>query len=189
MRKKVIRIVENIILTIIFVPLIIIAIRISYQSIFYPEKIPDIFGYKMFFIFDENMDQNLKYGDIAITYNKKVDDLKENNLIAFRNNMDTVTIHRINKITEEKNRDNKNTKIFIMNAVQNETIDTKFVKEEKVEGVVVNRIPKIGVTIYFLQQPIVILVISFCIIAVGGVCIYFAGKLDKKEMQELEAKK
>ena len=53
-----------------------------------------------------------------------------------------------------------------------------------IEGLLIKRIPKVGTVLYFIQQPLVMITISAIILAVGGVCIYIAGKLD-----DIDAKK
>ena len=155
MRKKI----ENTIYFAVLIPLIIIAISILYQKIVYPEKIPNIFGYKVFIVFDENMDSSLKYGDLVITNNKQTKKLKENDMIAYRSVDDKVTIHRIKKNEE--------------------------INENTDEGKVVNVIPHVGYTLYFIQQPINFLMISGAIIVAGGIGIIIAKKLDQKEMEKI----
>ena len=91
-KEKIGKTISTVIYIFILLPLIIALVRIAYQKVFYPEMIPDIFGYKMFVIFDENMDESLKYGDLVITYNKNLNDIKNSELIAYRNNFNTVTI-------------------------------------------------------------------------------------------------
>ena len=154
--RKVGKIIGNVIYVLILLPLIIVSARIAFQKVFYPEMIPDIFGYKMFVILDDNMDESLKYGDLVVTYNKKANDLKENELIAYRTDINTVTI------------------------------TSKNVNIDKFEGAVVNRIPKLGSVLYFISQPIVMLVISCIILSIGGVWIYFAKKLDEKDMKQIQ---
>ena len=157
--KKVGKIIENVIYVLILLPLVIASVRIVFQKILYPEMIPDIFGYKMFVILDENMDESLKYGDLVITYNQNKDKIEGNNLIAYRNDTNLVTI------------------------------TSKNVKMDKYEGLVVNIIPKLGSLLYFISQPIAMVIISCIILAIGGVWIYIAGKIDNKETIELELEK
>ena len=92
---------EDIIFYTIIIPIIIVSIIIIWQKIVTPDKIPDILGYKMFIVLDENMDQETEYGDLVFTHNVDTNDLKLNDLIAFRNNTNKVTIHRIINITED----------------------------------------------------------------------------------------
>lgn len=122
----------------ILIPLLAIALMIVYQSITEPDKIPDVFGWKIFMILDGNMDESIEYGDLVFTKNIDTKMLKENDVIAFRNAQNTVTIHRIINIeNKEENR------LFYTNALPNETNDTKVVKDTKVEGKLEKIIPYI----------------------------------------------
>ena len=51
-------------------------------------------------IFDKYMDDSIEYGDLVVTKNIEANKLKTGNTIAFRNNMNTVTIHKIINIEE-----------------------------------------------------------------------------------------
>lgn len=178
-KKSIASIVENIIYVCVLVPLIVITISIVFQLIVYPKKIPHIFGYKIFMIFDKYMDDSVEYGDLVVTRNIEANKLKTGNTIAFRNNMNTVTIHKIINIEEET---------LIMNTLKNETLDTKKVKKEKVEGILVYRIPKLGEIIYYIQQPWAIIAIGSIILIIGLIWIYIAQELDEKEKRQLEQK-
>lgn len=157
-KEKIGKTISTVIYIFILLPLIIALVRIAYQKVFYPEMIPDIFGYKMFVIFDENMDESLKYGDLVITYNKNLNDIKNSELIAYRNNFNTVTI-----LPKENNTD-------------------------RFEGAVVNRIPKLGSIMYYISKPIVIIIISCMILLIGGIWIFVAKKIDEKEYKKIKLK-
>lgn len=162
----------------ILIPLAIIAISLVWQVITKPHEIPNIFGYKMFIIFDQYMDDSIKEGDVVFTKNVNPDKLASGNIIAFRNGQDTVTIHKIIKVDEDKN-----SKFFKMNTLDTETNDTRYVKEKSVEGLMIFRIPKIGAILYFIQQPPVMVGGMLLIIACGLVWIYIAGKLDERDLE------
>ena len=149
-------IISNLIYTIILIPLIYIAISVVWQSITRPEEIPDIFGYKIFMILDRNM-QNVEYGDLVFTKNIDAEELEKGDVVAYRD----ITKNKVQMI-----RFTGKTHI------------------KHIEGLLVKRIPKIGATLYFIQQPLVMITISAIIVVVGGICIYIAGKLD-----DIDAKK
>ena len=184
--------IENVIYICILVPLVFITLNIVWQSITQPDKIPDIFGWKIFMVFDEYMDDRVESGDLVFVKNIKVDELKTNDIIAFRNAGNGVTLHRIIKIdeteiTDEESKGNRILKTFTMKTQTNETNDTRYVTEEKVEGLLVHRIPKLGAIIYFIQQPLAMLGISGVILIIGLICINIAGRLDEKDRKkELE---
>ena len=180
-KTKISLIVEDIIFYLILVPLIIISCLIIFQRIFEPDKIPDIFGFKIFAVLDEKMDETTNYGDLVFTKNIKPNDLKSSDIIAFRNNMNKVTIHQIINITDENN-----IKVFTMKTASNEIGDTKYVKEDNVEGIIIKRIAKVGLIIIYMQNPYVILLLICIILIIGLIIYYIAQELDKKEMAKQE---
>lgn len=170
---------EDIIFYTIIIPIIIVSIMIIWQKIVTPDKIPDIFGYKMFIVLDENMDQETEYGDLVFTHNVDTNDLKLNDLIAFRNNTNKVTIHRIINITEDNIG-----KQFEMQNSRNEVGDTKYVRDAQVEGIIIYRIPYIGIIIYSIQKPHVILTLIGIVLLIGLIAYYIAARLDKRDMEK-----
>ena len=170
---------EDIIFYTIIIPIIIVSIIIIWQKIVTPDKIPDIFGYKMFIVLDENMDQETEYGDLVFTHNVDTNDLKLNDLIAFRNNTNKVTIHRIINITEDNIG-----KQFEMQNSRNEVGNTKYVRDTQVEGIIIYRIPYIGIIIYSIQKPHVILTLIGIVLLIGLIAYYIAARLDKRDMEK-----
>lgn len=183
--------IEDTIYICILAPLVFITLRIVLITLTQPNIIPDIFGYKIFMIFDDSMDESIKYGDLVITRNVNPQNLKVNDLMAFRNAMNTVTIKRINYINEieefdKDTNENKSKKIFSMNVSENATSDIKSVSEENVEGLLVYKISKLGIIIYFIQQPLAMVGISCIILSFGLVWIYIAQELDERENRKSE---
>lgn len=170
---------EDIIFYVIIIPLILISITIIWQRLTEPDKIPDILGYKMFVVLDGDMDQAIEYGDLIFTHNIAPENLEKSNLIAFRNNTNKVTIHRIIKITE----DDIGRQFEMQNSV-NEVGDTKCVKENQVEGLIIHRIPNIGIILYKIQEPYIILILIVIVLLIGIVAYYIAGRLDKSDMKK-----
>ena len=170
-------IIEDVIFYVFIMPLVLITAAILLQTIIHPDKIPNIFGYKMFIVLDGNMEQSISYGDLTFTKNIDTNKLRVNDIIAFRNAEEKVTIHKISEITEENSE-----KIFVMQAKTNETNDTKYVKEDAVEGILINKIDKIGLIIMYLQEPFVFIFIA-CFIMIIGLILYYnvQGKEKKKE--------
>ena len=133
----------------------------------------------MFIVLDENMDQETEYGDLVFTHNVDTNDLKLNDLIAFRNNTNKVTIHRIINITEDNIG-----KQFEMQNSRNEVGDTKYVRDTQVEGIIIYRIPYIGIIIYSIQKPHVILTLIGIVLLIGLIAYYIASRLDKRDMEK-----
>lgn len=181
-KKNIFDILLDIIYLIFIIPLLIITLMVVYQSIRYPDKVPDIFGYKLFIILDEKMEETLEYGDLIFTYNINVDELKVGNIVAFRNLANTVTVHRIEEITKTE----EGSKVFMMKTQENEVFDTKSAKEEKIEGILTKRIPKIGLLIMILQEPLVMLLIIIIISVIGLIAYCIAAKLDERDIKKAE---
>lgn len=179
-KKNIFDILLDIIYLIFIIPLLIITLMVVYQSIRYPDKVPDIFGYKLFIILDEKMEETLEYGDLIFTYNINVDELKVGNIVAFRNLANTVTVHRIEEITKTE----EGSKVFMMKTQENEVFDTKSAKEEKIEGILTKRIPKIGLLIMILQEPLVMLLIIIIISVIGLIAYCIAAKLDERDIKK-----
>lgn len=189
--KRIRNIIGDVIYYVILIPLIIITLMVVYQSIAYPDKIPNIFGYKLFMILDDKMDETVEYGDLVFTKNIDCNILKKGNIIAFRNGVNTVTIHEIINIEEkteidQETNEEKMKKTFTMQTATNETLDTKYVEDEKVEGILVKRIAKIGTIIMFIQKPIHLLIIIAIILVIGAFVYFIAAKLDKRDMLKME---
>lgn len=163
-----------------FLLLVLIVFSVScmiiFKTITKPYEVPDIFSYKPFILLDENMDDSLKYGDLVITKIVNTGDLKIGDLIAYRNNENFVTMHRIEDIIEQDNE-----KTFTMKIVQNEVSTAKNVKEDNVEGIFINRYSNVGSWLMFIQDPFGLLFIVSIILIIGVIAYYVAEKLDKRE--------
>ncbi len=188
-KKSIGNIIENIIFSIILIPLCIVTINIALQVFTRPDDIPNIFGYKIFMILDDYMDDSVTFGDLVITKNIDANILENGNIIAFRNDENTVTIHKIIDIKEKTNEENIVTRTFTMNTLPGETLDTKYVKDEKVEGILIKVIPKLGAVIFFIQQPLAMIGIASIIAMCGTIWIFIAEQLDKKDEERLKQQK
>lgn len=171
-------IVDDVLFLILITLISITAISIVWQRYFLPDKIPDILGYKFFMVLDGKMDKSISYGDLLITRNVDPNDLSKEDVVAFRNNTNRVTVHRVEDITSDEDG-----RVFVMQTASNEVGDTKYVHDSQVEGVIIYRIPKLGAILIKYQEPPIFLAILFVVAIIGGVVYYFAWKLDKKEME------
>lgn len=188
--KRIIHIIEDIVYYAFLIPLTLAALIVVYQTIRYPDRIPDVFGYKIFMIMDEYMDDSVKFGDLVFTKNIATEKINIGDIIAFRNGQNTVTIHRVIDISEDKNSDtDENTKMFTMNTLENETLDTKYVSSDKIEGKLVHTIPKIGLIIMIIQDPLITVSIILVILIIGLIIYYIAQELDMRDIRLMELKK
>ena len=170
-------IIEDVIFYVVLMPLVIITVAILLQTIIFPDRIPNVFGYKMFIVLDGRMEQSISYGDLVFTKNIETNNIKNGDIIAFRNSEQKVTIHKVIGIDDQN-------KVFTMQTTTNETMDTKYANEQDVEGLLINKISKIGLVILFLQEPFVFIFLVCIILIVGMIAYYFAQELDKKDMKQ-----
>lgn len=171
----------------VFIPLVLITSNIGYQLLLYPDKVPNIFGYKFFMMLNEQGDGYTEYGDLIFTKIMDVDEYEIGDIIAFRNGMNTVTVH---KITEINTSIADNTKVFTMETVKNETDETKYVREMHVEGKMVRRYSNLGIVVMVAQDPLVLLLALIIVAIVGLIAYYIAQQLDERDLKrESEEKK
>ena len=177
--KKSTSIIEDIVYYVILAFIIGISCTIVLQNIINPEKIPDIFGYKLFAVVDDKMETSLYCGDLVISKNIEIDKLVAGDLVAFRNKTNKVTVHRIIRI-DEKNDEI----IFTMKTASNEVGDTKFVSEENIEGIIINRIENLGIVILIMQDPLIFVFLLCVILSIGLILYYVAQELDMKHISK-----
>ena len=146
--KKIIVIIVLIILT----PILFINGVILVNSYTHPEKIPSFFGWKPFIVLSGSMESQIYPGDIVVVKETNLDELKENEIIAFRED-DIVITHRIIEIVKE----NGETK-YITKGDNNNTQDSGYGAENQIEGVYRFKIKRLGNLAMFIQTPIGIVI-------------------------------
>ena len=181
----VIRVIK-IIFLILAIIILLIAGMIIYKANKYPDKVPDIFGYKPMIVLSGSMETSIYTGDLVFVKMVDTSILKVNDIIAFRNEQDKVTTHRIVEILS----DNGET-YFRTKGDNNNAEDANLVKSTDVEGIYVSRIPKVGKFLIFMQQPIGLAVILLIILVVGLIWLYIINRIDDKKYKiedEIERK-
>lgn len=131
------------------------------------------------------MEESLEFGDLIITKNIDTSILQKDNIVAFKNARNTVTVHKIKNIEVNNDKQRK----FNMYYIENETNDTKVVNDTAIEGILVKRISKLGLIIMIIQEPLVTLLIIIIILVIGLIVYYIAQQLDKKDEKKSEDKK
>ena len=167
----------------IIIPVILISCIIIYKGIRYPDKIPDVLGYKMFFILDDFMDESVGYGDLVFTKIIDPETLNNGDLIAFRNRFNRVTLHQIISI-----EDQKETRRFTFQTLVNETDDTRYATSENVEGLLIKIIPRLGIYLFFIQSIWGLLATILVIIIFGTIVYVVAAQLDGIEERRINGK-
>lgn len=185
---------DTVIYFVFIIPLSIVCLSVIYQSIRYPSEIPNIYGYKIFMILDQGFDNHLKYGDLVITKNIDYNILKINDLVAFRYGKNAVKINKISDIKEDfsldyKTNELRNIRFFSFNNTKIINENNNYTQDSDIEGILVNRIEKLGIVLYIIQQPLMLFGIICIILSIGMIIYYIAQKLDiadekKAELQE-----
>ena len=115
-KTEIMGLILKIVFLIIVIPIILMSIIVMIKANKYPDKIPDIFGYKPMIVLSGSMETAIY--TFALVFVKIVDTDKLNvgDVIAFRNEVDTVTTHRIINIVDKNGKryfetkgDNNNT--------------------------------------------------------------------------------
>ncbi len=175
-----------ILLLVILIPILAINIYIMVQASQDDNKVPSVFGYKPFIVLSGSMETEIHIGDLVIT--KEVDPatLKKDDVIAFRDEENTVTTHRIIDITEING-----TSYFVTKGDNNNTQDQNLVEYDDVEGIYIGRIIGIGNILYELSKPTTIIIVVFGVTIIFALLFHISNKKLKtqEELEFLEYKK
>ena len=159
-----------------------ICISVFIQTKVNPDKIPSIFGYKPFIVLSGSMESELYKGDLAIVKKVDVNTLKENDVIAFRDEKNHVVTHRIVNVI-----DNNGKTEFITKGDNNNTNDLGTVKLDDIEGKYSFKISKLGNVLLTLQKPLTLCILLVIILIAGVLWIGLGNnKLSSDERKELE---
>ena len=114
------------------------------------DKVPDIMGIKPFIVLTGSMEPVINAGDLVIVKEVKENELKINDIIAFRyTKEDVVLIHRIVGIEE-----NEGKILFTTKGDSNETEDKLNIEYKNIEGIYSFRLNGIGTIAMFIKtQP------------------------------------
>lgn len=174
----------GVIIIIIFLPLLIVNTTLIIKSYIHPELAPDFLGYKPFIVLSGSMEPTIKTGDIVIIKKCNPDELKKDDIIAFRSGKSVIT-HRITGISEEDGE-----KVLITKGDNNNTEDRLAVKLQNVEGIYKFRIAKLGNFAVFLQTTtgaVIFISIPFILLIITDIIQRKKdSKLQKKKQLELE---
>ena len=147
--KKVMRFITYPIIAIIFMCCILLILQVIQN----PKKIPNLFGYKVFNVISGSMEPTLEIGDIVIAKETEIENIKQEDIITFRQENSIVT-HRVIDIIKENGKTFYQTK-----GDNNNANDEKLVEYQNVEGIYVLKISKIGILISKLQNTTSIIII------------------------------
>jgi len=137
----------SIIVIIIFLPIVFVNGVILINSIIHPDEIPSFFGWKPFIVLSGSMETEIYAGDMAVVKEVKAENLKENDVIAFKTG-DIVVTHRIVEVINDEGQVKYKTK-----GDNNNTEDIGYVLPSQVEGLYKFKIRNLGNLAMFIQTP------------------------------------
>ena len=163
--------------------ILLIAGTIMIKANTHPDKVPDVFGYKPMIVLSGSMETSIHTGDLVFVKMVDTTTLKENDVIAFRNEENTVTTHRIVEIVYENGK-----QYFRTKGDANNVEDMNLVEMEDVEGVYVGRLAGVGNFLMFMQKPIGLFMVLLIILVIGLIWLYIVNKKDEKEYRKEKEK-
>lgn len=147
---KIIKKVLTIIVMIILCGILFASGVILVNSYIRPNEVPSFFGWKPFIVLSGSMETQIMTGDIAVVKEVDTNELKDNDIIAFKDKEDIVITHRIVEIVKD---DDGNTK-YKTKGDNNNSEDDGYVYPEQVEGIYKFRVGKLGNLALFIQTPV-----------------------------------
>lgn len=143
----------GIILCIVFGFMLLSNLTIIVKGAIYPDSPPSVLGVTPLVVQSGSMSGNapdhIEVGDLVLIDKVDTQDLKEGDIIAFKDKNILVT-HRIKSIDKDEN----GKLLFTTKGDANNVEDANPVADDNVVGIYEQRIPKIGNFAMFLQQPL-----------------------------------
>jgi len=161
----------NVAVYIILIPLLIYNTSLIIQAIINPNKTPSFLGIKTYVIISGSMKPEIDVGDIVIAKNVEQDELKEGDIISFRQGQSVVT-HRILEKTVVNGEVQYKTK-----GDNNNIEDGEIVKYDSIEGKIVKTVPFLGKIALALQGKMAIIII----IIISYIYLSYSDKARKKK--------
>lgn len=166
----------TLIMLLILIPILIINLVIIYKANKYPNDIPEVFGYKPLIVMSGSMETSIYTGDLIFVKEVAPETLKVGDIIAFREDDDYVTTHRIVGI-----KDVDGEKCFETKGDNNNASDQNLVEFNNVEGIYVYRIKGLGNLLVFLQKPLGLAVVLLIILIVGLITFSISGRINARK--------
>lgn len=149
-QMKILKKVLTIIVMIILCGILFASGVILVNSYIKPNEVPSFFGWKPFIVLSGSMETQIMTGDIAVVKEIDTNNLKENDIIAFKDNEDIIITHRIVEIIREDDGKVK----YKTKGDNNNIEDDGYVYPEQVEGIYKFRVGKLGNLSLFIQTPV-----------------------------------
>lgn len=137
----------------IFLVIILYNIVLLYMSYIDKFDTPSFYIYKAYVITTNSMEPELKKDDVVVIKKAKADNLKQGDIITFKQNGETIT-HRIVQID-----DIENGKLYITKGDNNNVQDEQGLRFDQIEGKLVIKIPQLGKMVASFKNGIIIVLV------------------------------
>lgn len=137
----------------IFLVIILYNIVLLYMSYIDKFDTPSFYIYKAYVITTNSMEPELKKDDVVVIKKAKADNLKQGDIITFKQNGETIT-HRIVQID-----DIEDGKLYITKGDNNNVQDEQGLRFDQIEGKLVIKIPQLGKMIASFKNGIIIVLV------------------------------
>lgn len=147
---KIVKKIITIIIMVILCSILYISGVILINSYIKPDEIPSFFGWKPFIVLSGSMETQIMTGDVVVVKEIDAKELKENDIVAFKDTDNIVITHRIIEIIKDENENTE----YKTKGDNNNDEDNGYVKPEQIEGIYKFRIGKLGNLALFVQTPV-----------------------------------
>ena len=147
---KIVKKIITIIIMVILCSILFISGVILINSYIKPDEIPSFFGWKPFIVLSGSMETQIMTGDIVVVKEIDAKELKENDIVAFKDTDNIVITHRIIETIKDENGNTE----YKTKGDNNNDEDNGYVKPEQIEGIYKFRIGKLGNLALFVQTPV-----------------------------------
>lgn len=147
---KIVKKIITIIIMVLLCSILFISGVILINSYIKPDEIPSFFGWKPFIVLSGSMETQIMTGDVVVVKEIDAKELKENDIVAFKDTDNIVITHRIIEIIKDENENTE----YKTKGDNNNDEDNGYVKPEQIEGIYKFRIGKLGNLALFVQTPV-----------------------------------
>lgn len=137
----------------IFLVIILYNIVLLYMSYIDKFDTPSFYIYKAYVITTNSMEPELKKDDVVVIKKAKAENLKQGDIITFKQNGETIT-HRIVQID-----DIEDGKLYITKGDNNNVQDEQGLRFDQIEGKLVIKIPQLGKMVASFKNGIIIVLV------------------------------
>lgn len=137
----------------IFLVIILYNIVLLYMSYIDKFDTPSFYIYKAYVITTNSMEPELKKDDVVVIKKAKAYNLKQGDIITFKQNGETIT-HRIVQID-----DIEDGKLYITKGDNNNVQDEQGLRFDQIEGKLVIKIPQLGKMVASFKNGIIIVLV------------------------------